>query len=232
MIYPHRIRLRGPWACEPLARLAVPGGRAGDAPLPPARRVTVPCRWDECGLRDFAGRVRFRRRFGYPGRIDAHERVWLTFAGAEGAAAVWLNGHLLGRREPSEAPFEFEVTSLLRDRNELAVEVEAGGGRGGLWGEVAMEVRCTAFLRGVRAGVAEGNKVRVRGEVVGASERPLDLYVLLDGRTAGYTTVTPSPHGEPFQVDAEAPGVGAAVRVELVDGGTVWYVAELTPDQP
>ena len=71
-MYPHRIRLRGPWDCEPLARLA-PG--ASDGALPPPGRMTLPCRWAEGGLTDFAGRVRFRRRFGYPGRIDAHERV-------------------------------------------------------------------------------------------------------------------------------------------------------------
>src|SRR5262245_97069 len=73
-MYPHRIRLRGPWECQPLA----PDG-------PPPRRVTLPCRWADGGLGDFRGPVRFRRRFGYPGRLDAHERVWLTFVptGAE-----------------------------------------------------------------------------------------------------------------------------------------------------
>ena len=39
-MYPHRIRLRGPWDCEPLS------GAAG--PL----RMNLPCRWAEGGLRD------------------------------------------------------------------------------------------------------------------------------------------------------------------------------------
>jgi beta-galactosidase/beta-glucuronidase len=104
--------------------------------------MTMPCRWSEGGLPDFAGRVRFRRRFGYPGRIDANERVWLTFAGAASVADVSLNGRFLGRHEGADEPFEFEVTSLLRDRNELIVEVESPTGDGGLWGEVALEIRC------------------------------------------------------------------------------------------
>src|SRR6266849_10307562 len=97
-MYPHRIRLRGPWECEPLARIAPDEhGQTGRDSLPPPCRMTMPCRWSEGGLENFAGRVRFRRRFGYPGRIDAHERVWLTFAGIGGTAEVWLNGQHLGR---------------------------------------------------------------------------------------------------------------------------------------
>jgi hypothetical protein len=144
-MYPHRIRLRGPWECEPLARMMVhSGGRVETVtgPLPPGCRMTMPCRWSEGGLGDFAGRVRFRRRFGYPGRIDAHERVWLTFAGVDAVAEVQLNGHFLGRHEGAD-PFEFEVTALLQSRNELVVDVEAPAGNGGLWGEVVMEIRCS-----------------------------------------------------------------------------------------
>jgi beta-galactosidase/beta-glucuronidase len=142
-MYPHRIRLRGPWECEPLARFGMNAdGRkeTTTADLPAPRKMTMPCRWSEGGLRNFAGRVRFRRHFGYPGRIDEHERVWLTFAEAEGTAEIWLNGELLGRREAAQHPFEFEITRLLRDRNELRVEVE-GPETGGLSGEVALEIR-------------------------------------------------------------------------------------------
>jgi len=83
-MYPHRIRLRGPWECEPLARFVVSAdGRkeTSTVDLPASRKMTMPCRWSEGGLKNFSGRVRFRRHFGYPGRIDENERVWLTFAG-------------------------------------------------------------------------------------------------------------------------------------------------------
>src|SRR5262245_39951011 len=145
-MYPHRIRLRGPWDCKPLVRQA-----GTDAGLPPPFRMTMPGRWQDGGLRDFAGRVRFRRAFGYPGRIDPHERVWLTFAGVAGVADVWLNDQSLGRHDGAGGPFEFEVTSLLQARNALVVEVESQTPDGGLWGEVALEVRATAFLRALRA---------------------------------------------------------------------------------
>jgi hypothetical protein len=178
----------------------------------------MPCRWDA------AGRVRFRRRFGYPGRIDAHERVWLTFAGVGGGAEVSLNGRPLGRRDGG-GPFEFEVTPLLGPRNELVADVEATAG-GGLWGEVALEVRRTAYLRHVRAFV-EGGRLRVAGEVVGCSDRPLDLYLLLDGSTAAYVTVEPHPDGRPFGIGPEVAGASPRrVRVELIDGGSVWYAVE------
>jgi hypothetical protein len=231
--YPHRIRLRGPWECEPLARTQTP-----DAPPPPPRRLTLPCRWDEGGLAELAGRVRCRRRFGYPGRIDPHERVWLTFAGADAVALVWLNRQFLGRHDGACDPFELDVTALLRERNELVVEVEAPAGKGGWWGEAVLEIRCTAFVRGVRlwaTGTAEAARLHVAGEVAGTCERPLDLYVLLDNATVAYTTVEADPAGRPFQLIAEGlprkpPPPGAAgspgpqeVRVELVHGASVWY---------
>jgi hypothetical protein len=228
--YPHRIRLRGPWECEPLQRLTAPGARP--EPLPKPLRMTMPCCWREGGLGEFAGRVRFTRSFGYPGRIDPGERVWLTFAGIEGVAEVSLNGHPLGHHEAG--PFDHEVTPLLGERNRLVVEIEESTGRGGLWGEVALEIRRTAFLRRVQAWVTRVNpsgQVEIAGEVVGTAERPLDLYVLVDGANCAYRTVAPSPGGEPFRVAGEPPAgevrEGALVRVELVDAATVWYAVEV-----
>src|SRR5262245_251699 len=146
-MYPHRIRLRGPWNCEPLSRrLEHPDGRIEmiDQGLPPALRMTLPCRWSEGGLAHFAGRVRYRRSFGIPRQLDDCERVWLTFAGADSRASIWLNDRFLGEHDGAADPFEFEVTLLLRDRNELIAEVESRETTGGLYGEVALEVRARA----------------------------------------------------------------------------------------
>ncbi len=244
MEYPHRIRLRGPWECAALSRL----GLAGDeAPLPAPLRVTMPCRWRETGLGDFGGRVRCRRAFGYPGQIDTTERVWLTFAGVTGLAEVWVNGSFLGRHEGAGDPFEHEVTGLLQVRNRLVVEVEDATGQGGLWGEVALEIRRTAFLRAVRAwaeAAGGGTVLHAAGAVVGTSERPLDLYVLLGGRTAAYTTVEAAPDGRPFHVTSEhldearfaatgeGPSAARPVRVELVDAAIIWYTVEQFCDFP
>jgi hypothetical protein len=228
-MYLHRIRLRGPWHCEPLARTGPPE----DAPLPPRRQAIMPCRWGQAGLEGFVGRVRFRRHFGWPGRIDPQERVWLTFAGVEGTAEVRLNERFLGRFEGA-APFELEVTSLLQARNCLTVEVEAANEDGGLWGEVALEVRCLAFLRGVRwwtTAEGEGVRLHVAGEVVGICGRPLELYVLLDNRTILYHVLEAAPAGKAFQATADAIPLEETtrpreVRVELVNGASVWYAVE------
>jgi beta-galactosidase/beta-glucuronidase len=102
--------------------------------------MNLPCRWDEGGLANFAGRVRYRRRFGLPTNLDVHEVVWLSFAAVDARADVWLNSHHLGKHV-GEGAFEFEVTKLLQPRNELVVEVESASTSGGLWGEVALEIR-------------------------------------------------------------------------------------------
>ena len=83
--------------------------------------MTLPCRWDEGGLADFAGRVRFTRRFGLPTNLDLTEQVWLVFEGADGTTSVTLNAQLLGVHSAAE-PFEFEITRCCSAR-ELHVEV-------------------------------------------------------------------------------------------------------------
>lgn len=196
-MYPHRIRLRDPWQCETLE----------------------------------GGRVYWRRRFGYPGRIDDCERVWLTFSGVASAAAIRLNDQPLGT---AGGDFEFEVTALLRQRNEVVVEMAVGDGLP--WDEVAMEVRRTAWLRAVRvACVREGERLRlhVAGEVAGSAERPLEVYVILDRSNVAYGLAEAAPAGRGFSLDSEElaaercePAGTHGVRVDLVDGATVWYTVE------
>lgn len=238
-MYPYRIRLRGPWECEPLVR----SPETSQAALPSACRMALPCRWKDGGLPEFAGKVRFRRHFGYPSRLEPHERLWLTFAGVAGLAEVSVNGQLLGQHEGSSEPFDFEVTNILKDRNELAVDV-TGEANGGLWGEVALEVRCPAFLRRVRfqsiPTTLPTANVQVQGEVVGSSDGPLELYFLLDQKTLARIPVQATAEGEPFQASAEGlrvritrPGETSTsrfykVRVELVNGPVVWYTVEET----
>ncbi|MHB1426273.1 MAG: hypothetical protein ACYC3I_24165 [Gemmataceae bacterium] len=229
-MYPHRIRLRGPWECEPLLRK----GDNAEQPLPPSCRMTMPCRWSKGGLAGFNGRVRFRRSFGYPGRIDAHERVWLTFAGIDGEAEAHLNDRPLGRIRTA---CEFEATSLLRPRNHLLVEIEGTAEQGGLWGEVALEVRCTAFLRDLHYfAILNGERLELRvcGQVVGLAERPLELYVLLDRSVVDYQVTTAATDGQPFEIIVrdlpemswrgwEEQFHALPVQVDLVNGAVVWY---------
>ncbi|HTU89113.1 MAG TPA: hypothetical protein VMF69_03355 [Gemmataceae bacterium] len=231
-MYPHRIRLRGPWECEPLFRR----GDKVDRPLPPPCRIVMPCRWSDGGLAGFTGRVRFRRSFGYPGRIDAYERVWLTFAGMGGAAEVQLNNLVLGCISEHS---EFEVTSLLKPRNELVVEIECASEQEILWDEAALEVRCTAFLRDLRIFATSKDDIvdlRVSGQVVGVAERPLELYLLLDRSVVAYQLAAATDEGQRFEIvvpdipaakwlNSEGQPQSLIVQVDLVNGAVVWYTS-------
>jgi hypothetical protein len=163
-------------------------------------------------VRDVA--VTLTRKFGYPGRIDSHERVWLTLAHVAGAATLTLNGHFLG--DVRDDPFAVDVTALLRPHNQLDVQI-----RGSEVGEAALEIRAAAFLQGVRARRG-GGKLHVEGRVAGVCDRPLELYVLVDGRHALYRTIDA---GESFAVELEPEG--QTVRVDLIHVSTVWHVVEL-----
>lgn len=213
-MYPHRIRLRGPWEWE-----------ADDK-----GRVTMPCRWSDLGLGEGVRRVRFHRRFGLPRKLDPHERVWLTFTEAGGVTGIWLNEHPLERSNRAEASFEFEVTELLAARNHLQVEAEGTIGDDPVWDEVALEIRCTAYLRDMHVWPEQteaGPCLHAAGTVVGASKQPLEVYVLCANRTVAYAPVTA---GRPFEVISDPLGdLQGDIRVELVCGAVVWYTVEIPP---
>lgn len=192
--------------------------------------MTMPCHWSQGGLPGFTGRVRFRRSFGYPGRLDDYERVWLTFAGIGGEAESVLNDRPLGRIATGSA---FEITSFLRPRNELVIEIDGTAEQGGLWGEIVLEVRCTAFLCDLRRSASltgERVELRVSGRVVGEAERPLEVYVLFERSVVGYQVVTATVEGQPFEIRGSAQwspslerGNTMPLQVDLVNGAVVWY---------
>jgi hypothetical protein len=196
--------------------------------------MTMPGRWADAGLRDFRGGLRCVRPFGFPGRIDDFERVWLTFDGVEGSATVTLNERVLGTIRGPEFPAEFEITSLLRQRNNLHAEVECTEPSGGLWGEVALEIRATAFLRDIRFEVC-AERLTARGVVVGEAQRPLELYLFADDRFLTYERVELNDaKSQSFILAGDLRGAALPspmhARVELIDTAVIWYVAESTVD--
>jgi hypothetical protein len=206
-MYPHPIRLRGPWEYE------TPGSKG---------RLTFPVALADTPLASHAGAVRFSRRFGYPGRIDPVERVWLRIESPAAPAALSLNGERIGE---CDRDHEWDITDRLRPRNELLVETAATPGEP--WREVAMEVRRAAFLRGLRVW-AEGVVIHAAGEVAGRADGPLELYLVADRRTAAYTTLNASAAGTPFALSGEcAGGPPREAKVELVQGSVAWYTAEV-----
>jgi hypothetical protein len=196
----------------------------------------MPCHWREGGLGSFSGRVRFRRRFGYPGTIDPHERVWFTLAGFSDHAELWVNNVFLGRVSGAGG-CEIEVTRLLQPRNEVRIELE-GDARGGLWGEAALEIRCSAYLAQIHTSARrEGEHVRadILGKVVGHAPDPLEVYAILDRHTIGYVRVPACPTGTCFEITADAVDpllwqqpdqegrAGVPLKVDLVNGAVSWY---------
>lgn len=196
-MYPHRIRLRGPWDCELLP--------AGDS----------------------TQHVRCRRRFGFPGRIDADERVWLTFSDVPGKSSLSLNGTELVRDRELGPSFAVETTALLQARNELIVENDSAEA-GIFQGEVAMEVRRTAYLDNVSITYRD-NLLCVEGEVCGEATIPLELYAIAGRSTTAYATVKA---GDSFKLRGEPQthDFPLTVRIDLVNGAVVWYTLERVLD--
>ena len=216
--YPHRIRLRGPWECVPIP--------PADGLAPPPHRVVMPCRWPEAGLAGFRGLVRFLRKFGYPGRIDDFEHVWLTCDGCTGCLELRVNQHLVAQA-PGDR-FAYDITPLLSQRNLLEVLMEGQSDDAGLRGEVAMEIRCAACLADMHA-VRTATGLHIAGIAAGTAPQPLDLYTIIDGSHADYRTIQPTAEGRAFQIDLpEISAQSPQIRVELVHVSCIWYVAEMS----
>lgn len=219
-MYPHRIRLRGPWECQ------VMDSADKDKTLPQDREVAVPGTFRSQGLPGFKGEVLYRRSFGYPGKIDAWERVWLTFDNIVGRADILLNNQLVAQEQ--SGPCAYDVTGKLGPRNQVRISVVADSDQGGLVGEVALEVRALAYLTGVAARRQTGGGLLVDGTVGGSCEDPLEVYGILDGRHVHYQVVRLEGDGTPFQFEVpQAEAGGAKLRVELVHRAQIWYAVEI-----
>jgi hypothetical protein len=221
-MYPHRIRLRGPW--EVIA--------AGHE----RRSVKFPATWADVGLPDFRGLVTFERRFGFPGRLDAEEHVWLVGQYIVGPADISLQNEPLIVGVSGQ--LAIEITPRLRDRNLLTISLEIGdtapkspfaprksvpsdkGPRpSDLWDDIALEIRAAAYF-------AEISHVgqSLQGLVGGTCSGPLEVYAIAESGTIGYGEVLA---GRPFQIALDRDG--PITRVELIHVSTVWDVFELSP---
>jgi hypothetical protein len=183
----------------------------------------MPNRLGDCGLGQ-CRRVILRRRFGRPRRLDEHERVWLVGERIVGRAEFCVNGEPVGTC--SDEPFALPVTHLIADRNELSIELVSNGPNDGMLGDVALEIRCCAFLEAVRGERLADGQFRVNGQVSGEADRPLDLYVLAAGTTHAYQKCRA---GERFDIRFAAGAEASAdLRIELIAGATTWYAIEFT----
>jgi hypothetical protein len=134
MIETHAIRLRGPWECQ-----------ANDGP---ARRVHMPAALTSIIAGQGANRLVCRRRFGCPTCLDPHEHVWLVIERPVLTGEAQLNSEPLGQLQAGEGPMEFEITTRLRERNEVVLDFEMVASRSRLpaaddllFADVRLEIR-------------------------------------------------------------------------------------------
>ena len=118
--YPHQIRLRGPWR-----------GKGVETEGPVSGEVDLL-------LSQIQGPVILERNFGFPGRIDEEEQIWLTITNLPGLAKIRLNDHLLGENQTGS--MEWEVKKRLKVRNHLSIEIHTRETGQGLV-MVAIEIR-------------------------------------------------------------------------------------------
>ena len=95
-----------------------------DAPQPDAKPTKVPWIIQDI-FNNYHGVVWYWHDFQAPAHADKNGRYILRFLGVDYLAEVWLNGERIGSHEGAEAPFEFDVTSIIKPgtMNRLAVRV-------------------------------------------------------------------------------------------------------------
>jgi hypothetical protein len=81
------------------------------------------------------GQVQLRRRFGWTATLSATDRVFLVVGDVQSAGAVSVNTVPLGPLDPKALPARFEISALLRPRNEAVIQVA-----GGRVGNVRLEI--------------------------------------------------------------------------------------------
>src|SRR6476660_8511140 len=142
-------------------------------------RIRLGAPWERHELP--AGHVQFRRRFGRPRQLDDWERVWLLRSNREPNQVWQLNGTDLSWRSRHDAGNRAEITEMLRDRNELVVEDDAGSSFDG----AILEIACRAWLEQMRATWQREQlliDVSVQSET---ADDPLEIYVSLNGENRG-----------------------------------------------
>ena len=95
-----------------------------NAPQPGAKKTKVPWIIQDI-FNNYHGVAWYWHDFEAPLHADKDGRYILRFLGVDYLAEVWLNGQRIGSHEGAEAPFEFDVTAVIKPgaSNRLAVRV-------------------------------------------------------------------------------------------------------------
>ena len=181
--------------------------------------LTVPGDWNSQRepLFFYEGSVWYKKSFDHPPR--EHARVFVYFGAANYRARVYLNGHKLGEHEGGFTPFVFEVTGVVRDKdNFLVVQVDNRRVRDGIpalatdwwnYGGLTRGVRLLTvpetFVRGYHVQLARGSRDRIEGWVRLDGSRRQGQSVRLEIPDAGveHTVVTGDDGTAKLDLDAE-----------------------------
>ncbi len=158
----------------------------------------------------YEGTVWYKKSFEY--RRKANTRVFVHFGAANYQADVYLNGEKVGQHEGGFTPFNFEVSSVVRDGdNFLVVKVDNKRRRdavptlmtdwwnyGGLTRQVQLVETPASFIRDYFVQLEKGTRDRVRG------------WVALDGaRVSQRVTIRIPEAGVSRSFPTDASGVAA-----------------------
>jgi len=184
---------------------------------PYSKKILVPfCPESELsgiGQKDFMLCVWYRRNFDLPEGWQA-KRILIHFGAVDYEAKVWVNGKLVGTHRGGYTPFSFEITDLVRKKDNTVVvrafdDTRSGlqpkgkqcsdyHSRGvhytrttGIWQTVWLEALGPAFLSSFRLypNVEEGS-VTIQPSLVGELQGlTLKIKVTANGRKVGEETV-------------------------------------------
>jgi beta-glucuronidase len=182
--------------------------------------LQVPGDWNtqRADLLYYEGAVWYERRFD--AALQAGSRSFIQFGAAAQRATVWLNGKRLGDHEGGFTPFAFEVTGIVRGRdNSIVVKVDNTRradalpalntdwwNYGGLTRGVRLIQTPRVFVRDARVQLDKENAGLVHG------------FVKLDGARA------------PTPVTIEIPEIGATHTVTAAKDGSARFEFAATPE--
>jgi hypothetical protein len=172
--------------------------------------------------------------------------LFLTIWGMEPGGMVRLNGETLGDVWGHGRGAAWDITDWIARRNELQIAVPelADDKLGGIFGEVALEVRASDWIESLAlevTGEPGAEALWIAVNVAGiATDRPLELLLRCDGRDAGALDVSRGPFCAPLPVSGMAawePGKKAQrmteFEVRLLQGGScVWSATRRTLCRP
>lgn len=216
-MYPHAIRLRGPWQCQRIHD----GGAASE----PAT-VSLPCAWHSLQIAGERSRVRLQRAFNKPSNLDPHERLWLVCEPTGARGVIQCNGHTLGS-VPEDQPGQWEITPYLTGRNEVVLQlvVPPSVDSQPMLGDVRLEIRERQFLANCTVRVESiGSQALlcIEGMVAGEpSDVPLEFIVRGPEEELLYAEVAAGDRFS-FHVASDLP-LPKLLNLRLLRGGTrIW----------